>query len=398
MFMFTIPRGRRSRRLLHAALWSMTVAGASILASGNAASIDADEQVILFPAFAAEGEASTWKARISGVIYEPGHDGLVRRGLLRELKRLIRQRFRIGEAAFEQEASAPASHFSERARMFVVDNERSEQLSVTLAGKTFVLGPSAANGHFEGEIQLPAATGRSGEWIDLRAVTEPGDTRVFAGRLQFIGRSGVSVVSDIDDTIKDSNVTDKPQLALNTFVRDFRAASGMAALYQRWAASGPVAFHYVSGSPFQLYPDLAAFVQKEAFPAGSVHLRKFRLKDRSLLDFFGDPRQFKLRTIRPLLDRFRGRQFVLVGDSGEKDPEVYAQLARECPNVVAILIRRVTNEDLTTPRLASLFEPLPARVERRLFSDPKELADFTPRAQAAASMTGCRTAGAGAAP
>lgn len=394
--MFTIPGVRRSRRLLHAALLSMTVTGGGLLACRDATSIAADEEVVLFPAFAAEGEASTWKARISGVIYEPGRDGIVRRAPLRELKWLIRQRFDIGEAELEREASAPASHFSERARMFVVDNEHGEQLSVTLAGKTFALGPSGENGHFEGEVELPAATGRSGEWIDLRVVTKPGDARVFAGKLQFIGRSGVSVVSDIDDTIKDSNVGNKPQLALNTFVRDFRAASGMAALYQRWAASGPTAFHYVSGSPFQLYPDLAAFAQKDGFPAGSFHLRQFRLKDRSILDFFSDPRQFKLQTIRALLDRFRGRQFVLVGDSGEQDPEVYAQLAGECPNVVAILIRRVTNEDLTTPRFAGLFTPLPARVERRLFTDPKELDGFTPRAQDGVSQAGCTAAAAGA--
>ena len=118
-----------------------------------------------------------------------------------------------------------------------MDNERRKQVSVTIAGVTFTLGQSEPSGHFEGDITLTGAR-RSGEWAEVRAVTRAGDSRAFAGKVQFIGRRGVSVVSDIDDTIEDSNVLDKRELGANTFLRDFRAAPGMAALYGRWAASG----------------------------------------------------------------------------------------------------------------------------------------------------------------
>jgi phosphatidate phosphatase APP1 len=349
-----------------------------LLGAGLASPVNVDEQVILFPTFAFEESSTSWTGHIRGWIYEP-ETGRVRNQLAPVLETLIDQRFRLSREDQRREAAASRSPFARRADMFLVDNERGQRLPVTIAGQTVVLGRSEKNGHFEGEVKLPAAAGRPGDWIEVRALTRSGDTRVFTGRVQLIPRTGISVISDIDDTIKHSQVRDKVQLGLNTFFRDFRATQGMAALYKRWESAGDVVFHYVSGSPFQLYPDLVDFARKDGFPEGSFHLRKFRLKDRSLTEFFGDPLAFKLGVIRPIMGQFRERRFILVGDSGEKDPEVYAQLASELPNVAAILIRDVTNEDLDSPRYAKLFSKLPASVERRVFRDTKELDDFKPR-------------------
>jgi phosphatidate phosphatase APP1 len=153
----------------------------------------------------------------------------------------------------------------------------------------------------------------------------------------------------------------------------------MAALYQGWAASGPVAFHYVSGSPYQLYPALTTFTRRDGFPEGSFHLRKFRLKDRSVLQFFGDPLTFKVETIDPLMRQFPERKFVLVGDSGEHDPEVYAELASRFPSqVAAILIRDVRGETLASPRFLEAYSKLTdsSPIVRRVFRHPSELADL----------------------
>ena len=143
-----------------------------------------------------------------------------------------------------------SKYFRERAQM--VDNERSKSLTVNLSGRTVTPAPSKANGHFDDEITLNVAEGKSGEWIEIRALTRPEERRVFAGSIQLIGRRGVSIVSDIDDTIKISNVLDKRELIANTFAREFLAAPGMADLYRAWAGGGNVVFHYVSGSPWQL--------------------------------------------------------------------------------------------------------------------------------------------------
>ena len=312
---------------------------------------------------------------MGGWIYEP-MQGEQRRLLLTELQTLLQQKFELNIEDLTPTA-APATFFADRAGFFLADNERRKRVSVTIGGSTFTLGRSELNGHFEGDVTLTGSH-KSGEWMELRAVTPAGDSREFKGRVQFIGRRGVSVVSDIDDTIKDSNVLNRRELGANTFLRDFRATPGMAALYQRWAATGNVVFHYVSGSPYQLYPAISAFARKDAFPEGSFHLRKFRLKDRSVTDFFGDPLEFKIGVIEPLMRRFPERTFVFVGDSGERDAEVYGTLAARFPNqVAAILIRDVGGAGLTSPNVVQLNAKLSPHIERRVFRDPRELEDFT---------------------
>ena len=344
-------------------------------ALGCASSVDDDEQLILFPTFAVENGPSTWTAHIRGWIYEP-EVGETRQFLMGELERLLRHNFDLRNEDLESTPTTSTPHFSERAAMFLVDNERRKRVAVTIAGHTSTLGRSEPTGFFEGEVTLTGTADRAGQWTEVRAVTRPGDPRVFAGKVQFIGRRGLSVVSDIDDTIKDSHVLDTHELGVNTFLRDFRAVAGMADLYRRWVASGTTVVHYVSASPFQLYPALADFVRRDGFPEGSFHLRPFRLKD-GVQTFFGDPPAFKIGVIDSLMRQFPGRRFILVGDSGEQDPEVYHKLASRFPNqVAAILIRDVRGQDLTSPRFVQLYANLPANIERRVFRDPRELEDL----------------------
>jgi phosphatidate phosphatase APP1 len=337
----------------------------------GASPIKGDEDVVFFPGFATDAAAPSWTGFVHGWIFEPVRDPAQRA----TLDRVLREKLHLSG---EETRSA---FFRERARMFLVDNERSKSVSVTLSGRTVVLAPSKSNGHFDDQVTLRESAGKSGDWIEIRALTRPGDGRVFTGGIQLIGRRGISVVSDIDDTIKISDVLDQRELIANTFARAFRAAPGMADLYRRWAAGGNVVFHYVSGSPWPLYPALADFTQREGFPRGSFNLRQFRLKDRSAVEFLENRTlEYKLGIIEALMRRFPDRQFVLVGDSGELDPEVYAALASRFPNQVrAILIRDVRGEDLNSRRFVELYKKLPDHITRRVFRDTRELADFDPQ-------------------
>jgi len=361
--------------------WSATiaiVASLCLVEAEQGSSIRADERVMFFPTFAVEGNGASWTAHVHGWIYEP-ETGNARDELSRALSKLIAQRFGLSREVLLKDSVEAAQHFERRATPFFVDNERGKRIAVTVAGASAITEESEKNGHFVGTVALPAGVGTAGEWVNVRATLPRNDARDFAGKVQLIPRAGITVISDIDDTIKHSEVRDKVQLGLNTFARAFRATPGTAALYQRWARGGRVVFHYVSGSPFQLFSDLAEFARRDGFPEGSFHLRPFRLKDSSAAQFFGDPKAFKLATIRPIIDQFKDRRFILVGDSGEHDPEVYAILASEFPNVDAIIIRNVTNETLESPRYTKLFASVPARVQRRVFRETSELDDFTPR-------------------
>ena len=133
----------------------------------------------------------------------------------------------------------------------------------------------------------------------------------------------------------------------------------MAAVYQRWATEG-AQFHYVTASPWQLYLPLAEFIRSNGFPAGTFHMKSFRAKDSTFLSLTKSPERYKPPVIEELFRQFPNRRFVLVGDSGEKDPEIYGALARKhSKQVVQILIRDVTDEPQAAPRYRKAFRELP---------------------------------------
>ena len=147
----------------------------------------------------------------------------------------------------------------------------------------------------------------------------------------------------------------------------------MADLYRRWSGEG-VAFHYVSSSPWQLYEPLDEFLAGSGFPWSTFSLKPVRFRDETLLDLFKKGTETKPRAIEAILDRYPARQFVLVGDSGEQDPEVYAAMMRRRPDQIAkVYIRNVTQESADNARFTTLFADID-RNRWQLFDDPKSLA------------------------
>jgi hypothetical protein len=315
-----------------------------------------DETVVFFPTFGHQ-EDGEWVLPIHGWIYEGEEDGRVRAAAIRL----------FASALGLDPAAADTAIFRARAGSFVVDNERLKLVSIKFGERVLTAERSGANGHFRGQLRLPAAEVEAllaaqpsaDRRLAFQAVTSEGDHREFAGSVHLLGPEGISVISDIDDTIKISQVTDRQALLKRTFLLPFEAVPGMAELYQRWAARG-AAFHYVSSSPWQLYQPLAEFMQQERFPASSFHLKVFRLKDSSFFDLFASPTETKPLVLEPILRQFPRRRFILVGDSGERDPEVYGALARRFPSqVLRIFIRDVTGESPASPRYRDAFRELP---------------------------------------
>ena len=342
--------------------------------SSFAADLKKDEELIFFPVIAQQvAKGTAWEAEIHGWVFEPERRTL-------ELE-LFRTALKVKK---EEMTEAENVIFTERARTFMVDNERGKDVSIRIGDKTYPVGKSAASGHVLGRIRLSneevealrKGAGGSTDRITFYAVTPQSDARVFAGEIHLIADAGVSVISDIDDTIKVTEVRDQHQLLLNTFFRPFKPVDGMAAVYQAWAKNAGAKFHYVSASPWQLYPSLADFILSNDFPVGTFHLKQFRWKDETFLKLFESPEEYKPGVIEPMLKRFPNRRFVLVGDSGEKDPEIYGNIARRFPKqVTRVLIRDVTNEVATSERYQKAFKGVPAGLWK-VFRDPKEVADI----------------------
>src|SRR5690606_3210230 len=115
-----------------------------------------------------------------------------------------------------------------RARAFLVDNERGKRVVVRIGHSTkeHVLEDTGPNGHSETALHLADAD-LPAEVNLVTAVLPPGDPREFTGVIVRMDSAGVSVVSDIDDTIKISDVRDKRALLERTFLREFEPAPGM---------------------------------------------------------------------------------------------------------------------------------------------------------------------------
>ena len=155
------------------------------------------------------------------------------------------------------------------------------------------------------------------------------------------------VISDVDDTVMASGATRTLRLLATVFLRNARtrlALRGVAAFHRALlrgpAGDGLNPLFYVSSSPWNLYDVLTEFFHLHDIPYGPVLF----LRDWGTVP---DARPFrrrahKLSTIRRLLDTYGQLPFILIGDSGEEDPEIYRDAVREHDGrVVAVYLRNV---------------------------------------------------------
>ncbi|KAK0737116.1 hypothetical protein B0T21DRAFT_287892, partial [Apiosordaria backusii] len=163
--------------------------------------------------------------------------------------------------------------------------------------------------------------------------------------IEIIEPTGVSLISDVDDTIKRSNIgMGAREIFRNTFIRDLGdlTVPGVPEWYHTMHDLG-VELHYCSNSPWQLFPVLATFFHMAGLPQGSIHLKHY---SGMLQGIFEPVAERKKGTLEAILKDFPERRFILVGDSGEADLEVYTELAVQNPGrVLGIFIRDVTTRD-----------------------------------------------------
>jgi phosphatidate phosphatase APP1 len=169
--------------------------------------------------------------------------------------------------------------------------------------------------------------------------------------IEIIEDRGVSLISDIDDTVKRSNISlGAREIFRNTFVRELAdlTIEGVREWYGRMHDLG-VKIHYCSNSPWQLFPVLATFFHTAGLPHGSIHLKQY---SGMLQGIFEPVAERKKGTLEAILRDFPERKFLLVGDSGEADLEVYTELVVANPGrILAVFIR-----DVTTPDQAGFFD------------------------------------------
>lgn len=330
------------------------VAGLAPLRAPRAAErLEPDEEALFLPGTARPTPDGRLEVDIHAWVYERerrfGLNAVFARYLGLDLKKL---------------SPAARLRFNQRTALFHAESEEGKVFELDFDGASgrVTTPPSGSDGRLDMRIvvDVPRAS-PADPWQKFHAVSGPGELlHRFRGQALIVPPEGLSVISDIDDTIKRTEVRDRRAMLLNTFARRFEPTPGMAGYYRALAQVPGTRFHYLSASPIQLFPSLADFVRDADFPGGSMHLRE-STSWRTLIPGEQDSRIHKAGTIERLLADFPARRFMLVGDSGESDPEIYAQAARRHPGrIVHIAIRDVTGEDARAERYAAAFDGLDA--------------------------------------
>jgi len=158
------------------------------------------------------------------------------------------------------------------------------------------------------------------------------------------------IISDIDDTIIVSNATNLFKVAYTTFSQNARsriAFAGVGAFYRALQQGtndrefNPI--FYVSSGPWNLYDLLVDFMRLNEIPLGPILLQDYGVDEKKL--FSSSHRDHKMAQIRKLLETYPDLPFILIGDSGQHDPEIYRKVLEEVPaRISAIYIRNVTDE------------------------------------------------------
>lgn len=317
------------------------------------------EGLVLYPSYGCwDPVRDVWRIYLHGAHFEGSHGTLRQRLLVRFIRRILK----VPPAAIDREL------FERRVVPFFREGIPQARVRVEIQPDVFThLSGNIRDGRLRSVWEIPGPRVRelqedgcvSQGWLKCTAFLEDQPSLRCSGRIQLIPPQGVSIISDIDDTIKVSEVADRRALLRNTFLREFRSVPGMAGVYRRWSESGAT-FHYVSSSPAPLYEPLRVLLAAEEFPLGSLHLRSLYLHNASLLQLLVTKPSSKRRMLAELIRAFPHRQFVLVGDSGERDPEIYGSLARRIhPRVRRILIRRTLGKRLHAERCRRVFRGVP---------------------------------------
>jgi phosphatidate phosphatase APP1 len=234
------------------------------------------------------------------------------------------------------------------ARRFASDEVAGARVRVSF-GAIQVEAMADEEGFFDARFELPQALAGPTKWHPVElGLLHPGspDGRAVGstGQVLVPNEARFGVISDIDDTVVRSSATNVLKMTWIVLLNNARTRlpfEGVAAFYealQRDAdgrAYNPI--FYVSSSPWNIYDVLEDFLNVHGVPAGPLFLKDWSPT------VLGKHRAHKLGIIRMLLRTYPELPFILIGDSGEEDPEIYHQAVHEHPGRIrAVYIRDVT--------------------------------------------------------
>lgn len=199
------------------------------------------------------------------------------------------------------------------------------------------------------DLDAPLPRGRSWHDVELELLDPepPAQETVRATGRVFVPPADAQfvVISDIDDTVIETHATELLRMARTVFLGNARTRlpfPGVAAFY-RALHDGRNPLFYVSSSPWNLYDMFIDFFELQNIPQMPIFLRNWGISRHEILPTHHVAH--KLGIINEMLDFYPDLPFILIGDSGQEDPEIYQQVVERYPGrVQAVFIRNVTDD------------------------------------------------------
>ena len=263
-------------------------------------------------------------------------------------------------------------------RRWLTFEVRHAYIKVKIADETFLLTTD-----IEGYFKLDAAFSKPWEnakngWnsIEMELVSVPWrklEQKVDAEVL-FRDNFEYGVISDIDDTVVQTEVTSLLKIkmlyiAIFKSAYDRNAIEGVGTFYRAMKkgptgnANNPV--FYVSKSPWNLYETFTEFFIINQLPKGPMQLRDFGLPYEQRPKSY---RGHKYESMAHILTTFPEKPFILIGDSGEKDIDLFLQLSEAFPGQIQGIYIRDVQSEKRARRIRKLIEQNP-QVEIQLIAD-----------------------------
>lgn len=214
-------------------------------------------------------------------------------------------------------------------------------LRVTVDGTTATV-TTGEEGHARLEVER---SGTATGWIDvtwqLVLPAPASNDPVRSHALVPPAGARFGVISDLDDTVLRTGITSTVTMVSTTFFNNAQTRlpfPGVAEFYRALHADGRNPVFYVSTSPWNLYDLLADFLEVRGIPSGPMFLTDWGLDRHTFVQ--PDSRAHKTTAIERVLAAYPGLSFVLIGDAGQHDPEIYRDVVRAHPDrIAAVYIR-----------------------------------------------------------
>lgn len=244
-------------------------------------------------------------------------------------------------------------------KRFETDEVKNTKLRLTLSDDRVFYTETDKDGYFKFDIRtenLLRLTNTEG-WLTFELAFESTDLRReisrenrFPGEVLIPGtNTDFGVISDIDDTILQTGVVSllKWRVILNTFFKNAAkrvplqgAAEFYHLLHRGKSKESANPLFYVSHSPWNLYRYLDFFLTENNFPKGPILLRSM-----SSFRPGKSKKPHKQNEILDILSAYPTMKFILIGDSGEKDADIYKDIAEKNPSrILAIYLRTVNHK------------------------------------------------------